>query len=262
MHALSASALLDVWERGRSCGPLEQAALLLAAAHPALAPGQLGRMPVGRRDALLLALRAATFGPRIASVAACPACGDQLELAFDHADLRLDEGAGARGNEDTYEDGYGGGDEGAYRFELDGYALRFRCVNSDDLAALAAADSPSARLVLLGRCVLEARRGQGGAGAPVAVAHLPAHVLDAVEQRMAQADPGADLRLGVECPACRHRWQAGFDIVSYFWTELESWACRLLREVHALARAYGWSERDILALSPFRRRCYLDMAAA
>jgi len=255
MATLSATTLLDVWERGRAHGPLEQAALLLAAAHPATPPGALGAITVGRRDALLLALRESTFGPRIASVATCPACGEALELAFDCADLR--QGDGVPGGKD------GGKDDGQHddtqRLELDGYAVRFRCVSSDDLAALAGgAGDTSPRLALLRRCVLEAR----GATAPVAVESLPAHVLDAVEQRMALADPGADLRLAVACPACGHRWQAVFDIVSFFWREIESWACRLLRDVHALAGAYGWSEREILALSPFRRRCYLDMVGS
>ena len=37
---------------------------------------------------------------------------------------------------------------------------------------------------------------------------------------------------------------------------------RILREVHTLAAAYGWSEAEILALSPARRRVYLELAAA
>jgi hypothetical protein len=33
----------------------------------------------------------------------------------------------------------------------------------------------------------------------------------------------------------------------------------LLAEVHSLARAYGWTESEILALSPQRRSTYLEM---
>ena len=39
-------------------------------------------------------------------------------------------------------------------------------------------------------------------------------------------------------------------------------ALRLLGHVHALARAYGWREADILAMSPARRQVYLDLAGA
>jgi hypothetical protein len=33
-------------------------------------------------------------------------------------------------------------------------------------------------------------------------------------------------------------------------------------DIHDLARAYGWSEQTILALSPARRRRYVGMLAA
>jgi hypothetical protein len=41
---------------------------------------------------------------------------------------------------------------------------------------------------------------------------------------------------------------------------METYARRLLYDVHALASAYGWSEDEVLAVSPARRRCYLEMA--
>ncbi|HEX2516118.1 MAG TPA: phage baseplate protein, partial [Chloroflexota bacterium] len=39
-------------------------------------------------------------------------------------------------------------------------------------------------------------------------------------------------------------------------------ARRLLREVHTLARAYGWREAEILALPGRRRQTYLDLVGA
>jgi hypothetical protein len=50
--------------------------------------------------------------------------------------------------------------------------------------------------------------------------------------------------------------------VSYLWSELEEWAHRVLVDIHTLAGAYGWSERQILALSPVRRQLYVDMVRA
>ena len=61
------------------------------------------------------------------------------------------------------------------------------------------------------------------------------------------------------CPACGHDASITFDVVSYLWNEIDEWAKRVLVEVHVLAAAYGWSERDVLALSPRRRRLYLEM---
>jgi len=41
--------------------------------------------------------------------------------------------------------------------------------------------------------------------------------------------------------------------------EARDWAQRILADVNVLARAYGWSEREILSLSPTRRRHYLEL---
>ena len=64
----------------------------------------------------------------------------------------------------------------------------------------------------------------------------------------------------IHCPKCGSRWHSTFDIVSYFWSELEVRAKRQLWEVHTLAAAYGWSEADILDMSPMRRQLYMEMA--
>ena len=79
------------------------------------------------------------------------------------------------------------------------------------------------------------------------------------EPQMAEVDPQANLQLDLSCPACGHRWQVLFDIGSFFWSELNAWAQRLLAEVHVLASAYGWREADILNLSPSRRQFYLGL---
>jgi hypothetical protein len=47
--------------------------------------------------------------------------------------------------------------------------------------------------------------------------------------------------------------------VSFLWSEIHSWAQRLLRDVHAIAAAYGWREGDILAMNPLRRQAYLEL---
>jgi hypothetical protein len=52
----------------------------------------------------------------------------------------------------------------------------------------------------------------------------------------------------------------GFDIEEYFWVEVAARAMRILREIHILARAYGWREADILAMSTRRRQAYLELA--
>ena len=36
-------------------------------------------------------------------------------------------------------------------------------------------------------------------------------------------------------------------------------AGRLMRDIHLLASAYGWTEAEVLSLSAWRRQAYLDM---
>ena len=97
---------------------------------------------------------------------------------------------------------------------------------------------------------------------PVAADRLPDDVARQVVERISAIDPQADTRVNLTCPECRNGWSEMFDIVSFFWAEIDAWARRILQDVNVLARAYGWRERDILALSPVRRQLYLAMAQA
>jgi hypothetical protein len=107
---------------------------------------------------------------------------------------------------------------------------------------------------LVQRCVLESRQAE-----EVAVTDLPESVVAALVARMAACDPQAEVNLTFTCPECAHEWGALFDIVTFLWAKISAQARRLLGEVHTLARAYGWAEAEILALSPARRHAYLAM---
>jgi hypothetical protein len=233
MHELSAADVLAEWERGRARSLPERAlALLAAAGHD----GEPERMPVGERDARLLELRERSFGPDLEAAATCPACGEQLDVELAVGDLAV------------------GGAGGGEPLELagGGRTVRFRVPSADDLVAVAAAaDVEAGRALLLERCVSEP-----------AAAELACEEVDAVVARMAEADPGAWRELALACPECGHEWTAPFDIVSFLCAEIDACALRLVREVDTLARAYGWREGDVLALSAARRAAYLELAGA
>ena len=243
MRPLSVRELLDVWERGLAQSGLERALLLLAASTDAPADA-LCQLSIGQRDARLLALRELTFGPQLVSVSACPACGERMEATFKVADLRTE----AVGEVPE-----------VFQLQVNGYEIRFRLPNSLDQAALASCtDVAAARDSLLSRCLLAARHE----GEEQSAAKLPPDVLELIARRMEEADPQADIQLKLSCRACAHEWQEAFDISSFFWRELDAWANRLLIEVHTLAKAYGWSESDILMLSAARRGFYLNLISA
>jgi uncharacterized protein (UPF0212 family) len=229
MRALSTTELLSVWERGAGQPPVQQALTLLSAACPETSPAALANLPIGQRDALLLTLREITFGTNFIGLANCPACDEKVELAFKTGDIRPE-------SETEF--------PAEFDFQMAGHALRFRLPSSADLLAV------NNREQLLARCLADGR------------GDLPEPIIAAVIEKMSRADPLADIQLGLSCPSCGHKWDAPFDIVAFFWSELNAVARGLLREVHTLASVYGWTESEILALTTARRRCYLEMVNA
>jgi hypothetical protein len=266
MHSLSAQELLLIWEVGLRQHPVDRALTILALALPKVLRAELLALSVGQRDAHLLAVRERTFGAQLAGFAECSACQERLEFVLDVVDIRampqIEDGTGGAMKDGTeIEDGTRGAinrapTQGIYEVAIEGYDLRFRLPNSLDLAQVVrCGDVTVARNLLVQRCVLQASRDDGA----VAVAALPETVLTTLAESMDQYDPQAEVQLKLSCPTCGQHWPVLFDIVSFFWTEICVQAKRLLREVHTLARAYGWREADILSMSAARRQLYLEM---
>jgi hypothetical protein len=249
-QAPTAAELLSAWEQGRAAGPPERILLLLSLTAPGPELAGLGRITVGERNARLLRLREAAFGTRLEALVACPACQEGLEVELDAIEIlatggrRMGDPAGGAGRPAR-----NGTPSDPLEVEMEGRRLRLRPPTLEDLHAVAdrGTEAPAA---LLARCVTDPD------GEPVS---LPTALKDAVEAELAKADPLAELELGMDCPACGHGWTAGLDVPSYLWEEIEAWAVRTLEEVHLLASAYGWSEAEILGMTPVRRRAYLEL---
>jgi hypothetical protein len=238
---LSPADLLGAWERGRDQVPAERALTLLHAARPGVDRTALADLTVGRRDAALLDVRVALFGPRLVGVVACPRCAEQIELAFDADDIRIEPPEGAQ----------------SLSVESGGFELEFRLPTGGDLVAIAGDGSlVAARRDLLRRCAVS------GCDGSATIDALSETAVSELAARMAEADRQADVELAVGCPSCAHEWRSPFDIVSFLWREVAARALAALREVNALAAAYGWSEGEILALSPARRGAYLGLIGA
>ena len=237
MRVPSEAQLLALWEQGLRRHPVDRALLLCAWARPDIAGAGLAALPLGAVNAALLRLREACFGAGIEAYVDCPRCGERLGLVLDARELL----AGAA--------------EGDGRADLELAGLRFRVPCSRDLAVVAgtAGDGEAAAHRLLELCCLEA--GNLPSGQLV-------ELLAEVEPGLAALDPAADISLALACESCGHGWAADFDIGALLWEEIEARARGLLAEIHGLARAYGWTEPEILALSPERRATYLELAGA
>jgi hypothetical protein len=226
------SELLAAWEEGERRAPVDRALVLLALTEPEADRGDLAALTVAERDERLLALRASLWGERLNAFAECPECGEQLELAIEARAL------GRAPRDSTWTVAAGDGE------------VRFRMPDSADLAAAAACTGPAeGRRVLARRCI-EAATPQ----------ELTEEVVAAIGARMAEVAGPADPTVALACPACRHEWQDRLDVSTFVWRELSAFVRRLMVEVAALARAYGWSEEAVLALPASRRHRYLELA--
>lgn len=232
--SLPAATVLDLWEAGVRGTPAARAELLLEA----VGEPDVRDWTIGRRD---LALLEAYCGTLIEAVVDCPTCGSALEVTVDRGELRH-PGAG-----------------GPVVVSHDGYTVTARPPIVSDLHAVArdgaaGADVDGVRRTLLDRCVVEASYD----GLPVTADDLPAQVADRVEEALDDADPVADIRLAMVCDDCGGAWWEAFDPVVFAWSAVETAARGVATDVHTLARAYGWSEREILGLTAFRRHLYLS----
>jgi len=240
MSGLTAATLLEVWERNQGLSPAEQSLVLSHIAWPDAPIADLASLPLGTRDHLLFRLREATFGPTLPSLAVCPACQQAVEFDLDVRAL------GAEAHVET--------DVETHEIEQDGWRVHFRLPNTLDLLE-AGDDEETAAGRMFATCVLSATR----ADETVAMESLPPTIAEAVASRMEEIDRLADIVLNLTCAACGHAWEVLFDIVAYLVREIDTWARSLMGEVDALARGYGWTEPQVLALGPKRRRYYLDL---
>jgi hypothetical protein len=237
---ISPAELLALWERHDAHTPLGQSLALLAASARDGASPDVESLTVHERDRELVRLRRCIFGDRIESCTHCPDCGEEIELSVRTSELVDPE------------------DEGGAPpapLVVDRYTVEFRLPTCRDLAACVRL--PAGREhELLAACIVEATC----AGQEVAAEDLPDRVRRLVAERLAELDDDAIVELSADCPACEAAFVVPFDITSHLWEELAAWSARLFDDIHTLAWAYGWSESQILALSPGRRDRYVERA--
>jgi hypothetical protein len=237
MNGYLAADLLRVWERGAGQHAIDRAITMLAEAEPGADRAALFDLPIGELDDRLLLVRELTFGRRMEAVTSCPQCAERVELPLSTTGLGRHPSRPATPS------------------LQEGAELRVRPLTSRDLAIAArCASAQEAGRVLAARCLAT------GDDQPLVPAPIPDDRLDEIERLLEQVDPMAARVLEVTCPNCQARWECDLDVADFLWTEIEAAALRLLRDVHTLASAYGWHERDILAMTPFRRRAYLELA--
>jgi hypothetical protein len=253
MRGLTAQDILAVWEAGQDQHPVDRALTMLEPALPDSDRASLAALPVGQRDSLLFRLREAVLGPRLRGLADCPKCHCRVEFTL---------------KTDTLCAGPPPAAENALKLAGRRKKVRFRLPDSFDLAhAAVCSDVPTARAAIARRCLLGAKetgkmaKCESGRSEEDAAPELSQTEVEQLAAAMEKADPQAEVLLDLRCPDCANEWQAALDIASFFWHELTAMSRDMLEEVAVLARAYGWSEGEILNMSQARRRLYMERLA-
>ena len=237
---LTSGDLVAVWEAGQHRHDADRALIVLSHAHPDADWDDLADLPLGQRDGLLLQVRQALFGSRLDIGVRCRRCSERLEF-----DSSIDELLPAH---------WAPTGPSRLQVRVADTRIEARPICTRDLVQLAPRQTEAdARRILIQSSVLSARGETGD----IAAADLPAPALEALAEALTEADPLADIEFQLDCPNCQDRWILIFDIVPFLWRELAQVAQSLLDEVYDIAVHLGWSQSEILSLSPARRAYYL-----
>jgi hypothetical protein len=218
---LGEAAVLDAWTAARHA---DRATLIDGLGRLAL--GDVAPQTPWDVATRALLLLAAARG-RTEVVADCPSCATVVEAAVPVDDLVRAHDAAALGDD---------------REDRDGRGPRPPLVA--DMVAVAAMAPNDASAALATSCGLDTVDGDELAA-----------TLGRWEDEHVLLAPC----LAASCPACGTAVDLAIDAVALAWATIGDLATAVLDDVAALARGFGWSEADVLAVPTARRRIYRDL---
>jgi hypothetical protein len=232
---LNAETLLDLAERATQLSSGQWSLALLQAAFPRTTRDDLLDLPVGSRDWLIMAVRARLVAAPLRSEPECTDCGAHFELTVMPDDLGFGQDAAQA-------------DPDVQAVHIEGQELMLRPVRLSDLLAVETLSD----IGQAAQCLAER----------VSDGELAGLTVETLEGVLETLDPVADIWLNSHCPECGAEHSLAFDPVHYTAQELRQRAQQILRDVTDIARAFHWSEHDILALPGSRRAYYVAEALA
>lgn len=126
---------------------------------------------------------------------------------------------------------------------------RFEVPNGGHEEVLAAKPAKDARRTLVGLCGLDEK------AVADSVAFTPAD-LEAIDRALEAISPQIATHVDTNCPECGEATRLSIDPLTFAFPA----PARILRDVVTLARAFGWSEEEILELPSSRRKSYVQLA--
>ena len=212
--------------------------LLVTNSEQSLSADEVGKLTIWERDQVLAVVYTRHYGPRIDGTMRCRNCNAPFDVDFNlqalMESLTPDPDAAIEYLED-----------GLYRLG----DIRFRLPTGDDECAVFGLSPDQAEAELLQRCLIDR-------------APLGTDTSAEVQNAMQALSPVVNVDLDARCPECGHDQSVLFDLQRYLLTALMNDRRQLVREIHLLASAYGWSLSEILNLTRSQRRAFVALVDA
>jgi hypothetical protein len=241
-EALRPGALLDLWDECAQAELPQRARAILRAAYRQLCVEDLDAMAIGQWNSALLRFRAAQFGTELRIFDRCPSCQGSVEFAVETSEILP---AADPLPDERY-------------FSSGDWSVRFRPLTGGDWLRSfqpGCGEPKEAGKRLLSRALLQVRHRSREATPE----EMPDPAWEALAEALVEADTASEILFRLRCPSCREEWDSPLEPAEFVWREINAACRRLLRQIHALAWAYGWSEAEIVGLSQERRTNYLRM---
>ncbi len=214
--------------------------LLLECDGTTVGPGRAVDLAVADNDRIAAQIYCREYGDRIESDLRCRQCGKAFKVSFRLESLMRQAPQVAAAGID------GPDDKGHFRVCS---GVRFRLPTLRDQLSVRELDVDRARMELVRRCVNKELKDE--------------EEIAAVEAAMEVVGPIISGPIDMDCPHCGFLEDTVEFSIQKFLLEALAFEKRFLRyEVHYLARAYGWSCGEILAMSKSDRQAYARMVLA
>ncbi|HSI71291.1 MAG TPA: hypothetical protein VK941_13730 [Gillisia sp.] len=225
--------ILNAWDLCQEASYWNKGLILASLYLPEFKESEVAQWSIEKRDIVLLHLRKVLFGNKFTNVCSCPECGEMLEWEFFYESLDLPA--------------------------LDDVP------DNISISLKSSERSPKLRLPTTVDMLTENEDLviQNCLHWPADTKLFTGDKANALRSRIFKKFDEvcvfSNLSFQLTCVNCSTRWESLFDILSYLWKEIDLWAQNFLNHVFILAKAFGWTEEEILNLSPNRRNHYLKL---
>lgn len=232
---MQTNSILDVWDHCVGKNQTIKGASLASLAFHDAHTSNIENWSIEKRDVALFHVRKSLFGNHFNNITNCPHCNQRVEWELDFQQLGIPSLESVPDNVEI-------------PINTPDYHLRVRLPLSNDLFG-------KDEFEIIKNCILNFKEYQGEAIDKT----IPKIIINQINYEFDKVCKASNITYLLSCAECSHEWQVFFDIVSYLWQEIDQWAKTFLDQIYMLAKAFGWSERDIINMSENRRHHYLNL---